>query len=177
TSPLSRGINTHFRPEVLSAGGMVQGIYRSEHKLHIPLWIDGAQCFPGNFMPILYVNVVIHYDHDLREHRLPQGPNGVHNLAGMPGIRLANCHDHQIVEDALSRHGNIDDLRILHLHDWQEDALDSMAHKEILLRRRSHDGREVKRLAPLRHAGNVKNRIPSLERIEPGVVPKGPFDA
>ena len=65
----------------------------------------------------------------------------------------------------------------LHAHQRQEDALDGLAHVEILHGRRAHDRRRVDRFPALRNAGDVEDRIVVRQRVVAGVVAERPFRA
>src|SRR5208282_4839661 len=126
---------------------------------------------------VLHVAILVHHHHALGEHRLPHGPYAVHHFARVPGIRLADRHDHQVVEDGFDRQVHVHDLRQRDPHERQKDALDGLAYPGVFHGRLAHDGGCVDRLLAVRHASNVEDGIEVFERVEAGVVAEGAFAA
>ena len=81
------------------------------------------------------------------------------------------------MEDAFGGHRDIADFGQLQAHQRQEDALDGLAHVEILHGRRADDGGRVDRILAMRDAGDVEDRVVVVERIEAGVIAEGAFAA
>ena len=155
---------------------MIQRIHRTHHELNIPLRIDVIQSLPRHLAHVLHVHILIHHHDALAEHRLPQSPNRMHNLARMQRVAFPDRHQDQIMEDALGRHADVAHFRQLQPHQRKENPLNRLAHVEILHGRRPHDGGRIHRLLPVRDALDVKHRVAVLQRIESGVVPERPFD-
>ena len=63
----------------------------------------------------------------------------------------------------------------LQAHQRQENALDGLAHVEILHGRRADDGGGVDRVLALRDAGDVEHRVFVGQRIEAGVIAERAF--
>src|SRR5580658_3064287 len=156
---------------------MVEGVHGTENELNIALRVDGAERFPDDFAGILDVHVVVDDDDYFGEHGLAERPDRVHNFPGLAGIAFADGDDHQVLEDAFSGHGHIHNFRILHFHHGHEDALDSVAHEIVFLRRRADDGGEVERVFAMGDALNMEDGKLALERVEAGVVAEGTFGA
>src|SRR5581483_9822144 len=156
---------------------MVERIDRTHDELYVPLRIDVIKRLPGHLARILHIHILIHHDNALREHRLSQTPDGVHYLTRVARIRLADGHQHQVMKDALSRHGDVADLGNLETHQRQKDALNGLSHIEILHRRRTDYGAHIDRILTLRHASYMEHGVLIFERIEARVISKRPFRA
>jgi len=63
--------------------------------------VDVVQHLEGDLSDVVHVDVLIDDQDAFREHRLAQGPDGVHDFAGLAGIGLADGDDHQVVEGRL----------------------------------------------------------------------------
>ena len=110
------------------------------------------------------------------EHRLAKAPDGVHHFAGVAGVGFADRNQNQVVENAFGRHADVADLGQLQAHQRQKNALDGLAHVEILHRRRAHDrGRvDADSCAAVMHC-DVEHRIVVFQRIKAGVIAKRAF--
>ena len=98
-------------------------------------------------------------------------------LRAWPRVGLADGDQDQVVEDAFGGHAHVADLGQLQAHQREENALDGLAHVEILHGRRAHDGGGVERILAVRDAGDVEHRVVVFERIEAGVIAEGAFAA
>src|SRR5271166_2093863 len=78
--PFARGVDSHLRPVIRQAAGVVERIHRPQHELNVALRIDVVQRLPRHFAHVLHVDVLIHHHDALAEHRLPESPDGVHHL-------------------------------------------------------------------------------------------------
>src|SRR5262245_44098836 len=115
--PLPRGVDPDLRAEVREARGVVEGLDRAEDELEVALRVDVVERLPGDLARVLDVRVGVEDDDDLREHRLPEPPDPVHHLAGVAGEALLDRDEHQVVEDPLPRHVDVDDLGELLLQE------------------------------------------------------------
>src|ERR1017187_1065346 len=156
---------------------MVERIDWPQRELDVALGIDMVQHFQADVGNILHVHVFVYYDDAFSKHRLPQRPDGVHHLARLSGIGLANGNDHQVMEHAFDGQVDVHQFRNGQLHQRQENALDRLAHPSVFLRRLADDGRRIDRIFSVGHAGDVKHRILVFKRVEAGVVAEGPFGA
>ena len=120
---------------------------------------------------------IFHHDDDFGEHGLTERPDGVHDLARMAGVALANGDQHQIVKDGLDREMNVNQFRNLHAHGRQEDALDGLAHPCVFHGRLADDGGGVDGILAMGDAGEMEDRVVLGEGVETGVVAKGAFAA
>src|ERR1039457_6224155 len=156
---------------------MVERIDWPQRELDVALGIDMVQHFQADVGNILHVHVFVYYDDAFSKHRLPQRPDGVHHLARLTGIGLANGYDHQVVEHAFDGQVYIHQFGDGQLHERQENALDRLAHPSVFLRRLAHNSRGIDRVFAVRDAGNVEHRILVFQRVEAGVVAEGPLGA
>ena len=156
---------------------MVERIDGPHRELDVALGVDVVAHLECNVGNILHVHVLIDHDNALGEHSLPQRPDRVHDLPGLSRIRLANRHQHQIMEHAF--HGQIDvhDLRDRQLHHGQKNALDSLAHEGVFHRRLANNRRRINRILTVRDAGSMKDRVFVGQRIKPCMVAKRTFRA
>src|SRR5260370_9480964 len=118
--PLPRRVDPHLRAVILHPRSVIQRVHRPKHKLHIALRFQPAQRLPHHLAVIVNPHVVVHHHNHLREPRLPQRPNRIHNLPRVPRIRLPDRHNHQIVQNSLRRHRPVHHFRVLHLHHRHE---------------------------------------------------------
>ena len=156
---------------------MVERIYRTHRELDIAFGIDIVQNFQRDVRNILHVDVFIHHDDALGEHRLPQRPDGVHHFACLTRIGLANGNNHQVVKHAFDRHIQVYQFGDGQLHQRQENALDRLPHPGIFLWRLADDGRRIDRIFAMRHAGDVEDGILVFERVKASVIAERPFGA
>ena len=156
---------------------MIERVDRTQRELNVALGIDVVGHAQHHFADVLHVAVFIHHDDALGKHRLPQRPDGVHHLARLARIALADRHQHQVVKDRLDGQMNVDDFRNRHLHRGQKDALHGLAHPRIFHRRLAHDRRRINGILAMRDAGEVKDRVLIRHRVEAGVVAEGTFAA
>ena len=72
--------------------------------------------FQRDFAQILHVDVFVHHDDTLGEHRLAERPDGVHHFACLARVRLADGNDHQVVKHAFNRQVDVDQFGNSQLH-------------------------------------------------------------
>ena len=126
---------------------------------------------------VLHVAILVDDDDDFGEHGLTERPDGVHHLARLAGITLADGDQHQVMEDALDGEVNVDQLGNLHLHGGQEDALDGLAHPGVFHGRLADDGGGVDGVLAMGDAGQMEDRVLVGHGVEAGVVAEGAFGA
>src|SRR5271155_972270 len=95
----------------------------------------------------------------------------------MAGIRLANAHDHDVVEAALYGKVDVHNFWQGQAHEWKEDSLDGLAHVGVFHRRLADDGGGVDGIFAVRDAGDVEDGIVVRRSVEAGVVAEGAFAA
>src|SRR5712691_4831697 len=138
---------------------MVERIDRTKGELNVAFGIDVIEDLECDVGDVLRVDVLVHHDDALGEHRLPQRPDGVHHFPRLPRVRLLDRDQHQVVEDAFDWQVYVHDLGDGELHQRQEDAYDGLAHPAIFHRRFADYGRGIDWIFAMRDAANVENRI------------------
>ena len=156
---------------------MIERIDRAHHEFDVALGIDIVERLPGDLARVLHIDVLIHHHDDFRKHGLAGAPDRVHHFARVAGIRLADGHQNQVMEDALGRHRDIAHFRQLQPHQRQENAFDGLAHVIVFHGRRPHDGGRVNRFFAVRDGSKVKDRVPIFQRIKTGVIAERAFGA
>ena len=148
-----------------------------QRELNIALGVDVVGYAQHHLGDVLHVAVLVHHDDALGEHGLAQRPDGVHHLARVAGVALADGNQHQVVEDAFDGQMNVHDLGDGHLHGGQEDALHGLAHPCVFHGRLADDGGGVDGVLAMRDAGEVEDRVLVGQGVEAGVVAEGAFAA
>src|SRR6266568_4012266 len=156
---------------------MIERIDGPECELDIAFWVDIVCNAQDHFADVLHVAVFIHHDYALGEHRLTQGPDGVHHLACVAGVTLLDRNKHEVMEDTFDGKIDVNNLRNGHLHCGQEDTLDSLTHPRIFHRWLADDGCGVDGIFPMRDAGEMEDGIFVRHSVEAGVVAEWAFAA
>ena len=78
---------------------MIERVDGAEGELDVALGIDVVGYSQDDFGDVLHVAVLVDNDDDFGEHGLAEGPDGVHDLARVAGIALADGDEHEVVED------------------------------------------------------------------------------
>ena len=101
----------------------------------------------------------------------------MHDLAGLHRVRLLDGDDAAVVEDALERHVDVDDLRLHLLQERQEDALRRLGEEAVLHRRLADDGCRVDGILAVRDGRDVEDRVVVGEGVVARVVAERPLAA
>src|SRR5581483_1259478 len=152
------------------AGGVVERVHGAEDELDIALGINVVQSFQDDLAGILHVDIFIHHHNAFREHRLAEGPDGVHHFAGLAGIGLADGDDHQVVKNAFDGEIDVHELGNGETHERQEDAFDGFAHPAVFHGRLADYGRRVDWVFAMRDTGDVKNWVQVFQGVKAGVI-------
>ena len=126
---------------------------------------------------VLDVAVLVDDDDALGEHGLADGPDAVHDLAGVACVGLADGYDHEVVEDAGGGEVDVYDLGQGELHEREEDALDGFAHPGVFHGGLADDGGGVDGVLAVGDGGEVEDGVLVLHGVEAGVVAEGAFGA
>src|SRR5437868_10179578 len=156
---------------------MVKGVNRAEGELNVALGINVVERLERDLGDVLHIHVFVHDDDALGEHGLSERPDGIHHLAGLPGIGLLDGDDHQVVKNAFYWEIDIHDFGDGQLHQREEDALDRLAHPAVFHRWLANDRGRVNRVFAMRDATDVKHGVLVFEGIEAGVVAERAFGA
>ena len=156
---------------------MVERVDRAERELDVALGVDVVGGAEGDFGEVVHVAVFVDDDDALGEHGLAHGPDAVHDFAGVAGVGLFDRDDHEVVEDALGREVDVDDLGEGELHEREEDALDGFAHPGVFHGGLAYDGGGVDGIFAVGDAGDVEDGVVVLHGVEAGVVAEGAFGA
>src|SRR5262249_16322969 len=114
-------VDAQLATVTVSKRGVIQVVHRTFENDEITTRIDVAGGPPRHFREIVDVYVLAD-DHDrLGEHHEPHAPQGLHDLARLTGIPLADRNDDHVVKHAFGRHVHVHELGQHELHDRQED--------------------------------------------------------
>src|SRR5438309_5030221 len=94
--PLSGSIDAHLRAVIRQAGSVVERIDRSERELYVALGSDVVEDLQGDIADVLHVDVFVHDDDALGEHRLAERPDCVHYFACLARIGLPDRDGYQV---------------------------------------------------------------------------------
>ena len=155
---------------------MVEVVHRPVEDHEVPLGIDVAGGAPGDLREIVDVHVRADDDDRLRQHHEAHAPERRHHLARVARVALLDRHDHEVLEDTLGRHVDVDDLGQQEPDDGHEQALGRLAEPVVLLRRPTDDRRRVDRPGAARDRRQVEDGILAGQRVVAGVVTEGAFE-
>ncbi len=91
----------------------------------------------------------------------------------MSRIALLDGHQHEVVEDALGRHMDVDNLGQEETHQRQEQPLGCLAHVDVLHGRHSDDSCGIDRVLAVGDCRDVEDRERLNRRIVAGVIAEG----
>src|ERR1035437_6939661 len=114
--PFAGGVDAHLGAVVGQARGVVERVDGAEGELDVALGVDVVGYPQDDLGNILDVAVLVDDDDDFGEHGLAERPDGVHHLARMTGITLADGDQHEVVKDGFDGEMDVDDFGDLHLH-------------------------------------------------------------
>ena len=88
--PFAGGVDAHLGAVVGQAGGVIERVDGAEGELDVTLGVYVVGYAQDDLGDVLHVAVLVDDDDDFGEHGLAERPDGVHDLARMAGITLAN---------------------------------------------------------------------------------------
>src|SRR5690242_17304377 len=153
---------------------MVQRIHRAIYQQRITLRVNIVAYAEEHLMHVLHVHVLIHDDDELRKHHQHHAPDARHHLLRLAGIALANRDDDDVMESALDRHVDIDDLWQHDPQQVQEEALRRLAQIGVFHRWLADDGGRINRITARSDSGDMHHWIGLDGRVVAGVVAKRP---
>src|SRR2546430_5197299 len=103
-------VDPELAAESVAERGVIEVVHRALEHHEVALRVDVAGGAPGDLREIVDVHAVADDDDRLRQHHEPHAPERRHDLARVTGIALLDRDDHEVVEDALGRHVDVDDF-------------------------------------------------------------------
>ena len=131
---------------------------------------------PHDVLPVAGVDVVVHDDHPLGVHELPQvAPDAHHHALGVAGVGLLHRDHGDPVGAALGRQPEVDDLRELLAQQRDEHLVQRLAQHAGLVRRPAGEGGQVDRVLAHGDRADLEDRELLDRIVVAGVVAVGPL--